>query len=181
MCKCTSVFVREKERERERRRAQVTAAYAKHSENIHSAFGEQGTRYALGIQFRLWLKAMSWLCVWLSMSGSVCSLHLSFFFLDAPLKQYSWWVWVALLHPSTSVSPLCLPAACPLLLRLSLLLQAWPALQIPSPLFGTPILNRLRCFIHQTSTFADWYSAENTFKRELMRKEMNLSEQEGGV
>lgn len=80
MCKCTSVFVREKERERERRRAQVTAAYAKHSENIHSAFGEQGTHYALGIQFRLWLKAMSWLCVWLSMSGSVCSLHLSFFF-----------------------------------------------------------------------------------------------------
>lgn len=52
-----SVFGRERERagERasERRRAQVTAAYAKHSENIHSAFGEQGTRYALGIQFRL--------------------------------------------------------------------------------------------------------------------------------
>lgn len=87
------VCKREREKERARRRAQVTAAYAKHSENIHSAFGEQGTRYALGIQFRLWLKAMSWLCVWLCMSGSVCSLHLSFFFvfffLDAPLKQYS--------------------------------------------------------------------------------------------
>ena len=38
-------------------------------------------------------KIKSWLCVWLCMSGSVCSLHLSFFFvfffLDAPLKQYS--------------------------------------------------------------------------------------------
>ena len=44
---------KERERERERERSQVTAAYAKHSENIHNAFGEQGSRYALGSQFRL--------------------------------------------------------------------------------------------------------------------------------
>lgn len=50
---CEADREREREEEKGRERSQVTAAYAKHSENIHNAFGEQGSRYALGSQFRL--------------------------------------------------------------------------------------------------------------------------------
>lgn len=143
----------ERENEREWRRAQVTAAYAKHSENIHSAFGEQGTRYALGIQFRLWLKAMSWLCVWLRMSVSVCSLSEIFFFLFLMLHWNS--RVVGLGGPPVHLH-ICVPPLAPPAVRhsciLSLLLQAWLTLQIPSRQFVAPILNHWRSWMCDAHT-----------------------------
>lgn len=156
ICVCKGEREKKRGRESAQRRAQVTAAYAKHSENIHSAFGEQGTRYALGIQFRLWLKAMSWLCVWLSMSGSVCCQHLSFFFL-----MLHWNSVVVGLGGSPAPLNICVPTlslvARPSLLRLGLLLQAWPVLQIAPRLFVAPVLNHSWCFVHESNTFADWW------------------------